>query len=328
MFKRFTDRALKVMSLARKNAQRFHHDFIGTEHILLALIGEDGGVALQVLANLELETSAIQSQLEKRIQAVPASSTTASKLPFTPRANKALEFAKDEADGLRHDRIDTEHLLLGLVREGEGVAARVLLDLGLNLEEAREEVVHLVGGETWWRKKATGVPSTEAELLARAGEESLSAGHGFVGTGHLLLALLSDGEGSARRILEDLGVDAGRIRGEKLKLARYDLEALPEKKLLYSPLLTDVLERSLRLALFLGQESFDSRHLLLALVADEHSYEARVLVQLGLDIGEARRLACAVLNLDPEKARRVLLGKETGEANEGVIKKLLRKLTL
>src|SRR6185503_12660325 len=148
MFKRFTDPALKVMSLARKNAQRFRHDFIGTEHILLALIGGDGGVALQVLANLELESSAVQSQLEKKLQAVPPSSATPSKLPFTPRANKALELAKDEADGLRHDRIDTEHLLLGLVREGEGVAARVLLDLGLNLEEAREEVVHLVGGET------------------------------------------------------------------------------------------------------------------------------------------------------------------------------------
>jgi len=326
-FDRFTDRALKVMALARKNAQSFDHDFIGTEHILLALVGEEGGVALEVLDNLGLAIGAIRSEIEKNLRTRPPSPVAAGKIPFTPRANKVLELAREEAEGLRHDRIDTEHLLLGLVRENDGVAARVLLDLGLKLEEAREEVIHLVGGENWWRKKAAGAVSTEADLLAGAGEESLRAGHGFVGTGHLLLALLADGDGNARRILEELGVDAGKIRGEREKLARYDLEALTEKKLLYSPLLTDVLERSLRLALFLGQESFDSRHLLLALVAEEHSYEARVLVQLGLDIGEARRLVCAVLNVDPEKARRVLSGKETGEANEGVIRKLLRKLT-
>jgi ATP-dependent Clp protease ATP-binding subunit ClpA len=325
MFDRFTDRARVVMALARKEAQRFNHDFIGTEHILLGLIGEGRGVAAHVLKNLGVEIDQIRREIEKNVQSGPPV-VTMGQLPFTPRAKKVLELSMEEANELGHNYLGTEHLLLGLLRENDGVAARVLLDLGLKLEEVRNEVLDLLGAESGNARRVAALPGIESELMARAGEEALRAGHGFVGTGHLLLALLADDGGNAEGILEDLGAGAERVRGEKEKLARYELDALPGKRLVFSPLLTGVLQRARRLARFLGQESFDSRHLLLALVAEGDSYVARILVQLGLDVEEARRRACAALDIDPEKARRVLLGTETPEAIGGLIRRLLRRL--
>src|SRR5262245_17438172 len=146
MFDRFTDRARKVMALARKEAQRFNHDFIGTEHILLGLIQEGSGVAANVLKNLGVEINKIRSEIEKNVQSGP-SMVTMGQLPFTPRAKKVLELSMEEANELGHNYIGTEHLLLGLLRENDGVAAQVLLDLGLKLEEVRNEVLELLGAE-------------------------------------------------------------------------------------------------------------------------------------------------------------------------------------
>ncbi|NOZ20771.1 MAG: ATP-dependent Clp protease ATP-binding subunit [Planctomycetes bacterium] len=146
MFDRFTDRARKVMSYAKEEAQRFNHDYIGTEHVLLGLLKEGSGVAANVLRNLDVDINKIRFEVEKM---VASGSDVAKKgnLPFTPRAKKVLELALEEAKGLGHNYIGTEHILLGLLRENEGVAARVLLNLGLKLEEVREEVLSLLGAE-------------------------------------------------------------------------------------------------------------------------------------------------------------------------------------
>jgi ATP-dependent Clp protease ATP-binding subunit ClpC len=144
MFDRFTDRARKVMQLARSEAMRFNHEYIGTEHILLGLIQEGSGVAANVLKNLGLDLAKIRHEVEKTVQAGQPSAVTG-QLPFTPRAKKVLEFAVDEATALGHNYIGTEHLLLGLLRETGGKAAQVLLNLGVRLEEAREEVLELLG---------------------------------------------------------------------------------------------------------------------------------------------------------------------------------------
>ncbi len=146
MFDRFTDRARKVMALARKEAQRFNHDFIGTEHILLGLIQEGSGVAANVLKNLGVEINRIRSEIEKNVQSGP-SMVTMGQLPFTPRAKKVLELSMEEANELGHNYIGTEHLLLGLIRENDGVAAQVLLDLNLKLEDVRGEVLELLGAD-------------------------------------------------------------------------------------------------------------------------------------------------------------------------------------
>jgi ATP-dependent Clp protease ATP-binding subunit ClpA len=146
MYERFTDRARKVMQLANQEAQRFNHEYIGTEHILLGLVREGCGVAGNVLKNLAINLHRVRQEIEKIVQTGPNSEwATEYKLPLTPRAKKVIEFAMEEARGLNHNYLGTEHLLLGLLRAQEGVAAQVLMNLGLTLNSVRGEVMNLLG---------------------------------------------------------------------------------------------------------------------------------------------------------------------------------------
>src|SRR6187401_1139322 len=144
MYERFTDRARKVMQLANQEAQRFNHEYIGTEHILLGLVKEGSGVAANVLKNLEIDLRKIRLEVERIVQHGP-DMVTMGKLPQTPRAKKVIEYSIEEARNLGHNYVGTEQLLLGLLREQEGVAAQVLMNLGLKLEDVREEVLNLLG---------------------------------------------------------------------------------------------------------------------------------------------------------------------------------------
>jgi len=144
MFERFTDRARKVMALANQEAQRFNHEFIGTEHILLGLVKEGSGVGATVLKNLDVDIKKLRLEIEKLVKSGP-DMVTMGKLPQTPRAKKVIENAIEEARSLNHNYVGTEHILLGLLRESEGIAAQVLLSLGLKLEGVRQEVLNLLG---------------------------------------------------------------------------------------------------------------------------------------------------------------------------------------
>src|SRR6201989_2578889 len=144
MFERFTDRARKVMALANQEAQRFNHEYIGTEHILLGLVKEGSGVGANVLKNLDVDLRKVRLEVEKLVKSGP-DMVTMGKLPQTPRAKKAIEYGIEEGRNLNHNYVGTEHLLLGLLREHDGVAAQVLMNLGLKLEEVREEVLNLLG---------------------------------------------------------------------------------------------------------------------------------------------------------------------------------------
>src|SRR5262245_56807074 len=144
MYERFTDRARKVMQLANQEAQRLNHEYIGTEHILLGLVKEGSGVAANVLKNLDVDLRKIRLEVEKLVQSSPEVGTPG-KLPQTPRAKKVIESSIEEAWNLNHNYVGTEHLLLGLLREQEGVAAQVLMNLGMRLEDVREEVLNLLG---------------------------------------------------------------------------------------------------------------------------------------------------------------------------------------
>jgi ATP-dependent Clp protease ATP-binding subunit ClpC len=144
MFNRFTERARKVIILAKEEAKRFNHDYIGTEHILLGLIREGEGVAAAVLKNLGLNLEKIRIEIEKMVQPGP-NTVISGDIPFTPQAKKTIELAMDEATSLGHNYIGTEHLLLGLIREGEGIAAQVLLNLGMDLNKVRMAVMDLLG---------------------------------------------------------------------------------------------------------------------------------------------------------------------------------------
>ena len=147
MFDRFTDRAKKVMNLARQEAQRFNHEYLGTEHVLLGLVQEGSGVAANVLKNMNVDLDKIRMEVEKIVKTGP-SMVTMGQLPFTPRAKKVLELSMEEAGNLGHNYIGTEHLLLGLIKENEGIAAQVLLNLGVKLEDVREEVLDFLGADT------------------------------------------------------------------------------------------------------------------------------------------------------------------------------------
>src|SRR6266498_3092123 len=164
MYERFTDRARKVMQLANQEAQRFNHEYIGTEHILLGLVKEGSGVAANVLKNLDIDLRKIRLEVEKLVQSGP-DMVTLGKLPQTPRAKKVIEYSIEEARNLNHNYVGTEHLLLGLLREQEGVAAQVLMNLGLKLEEVREEVLNLLGA---------GVESEEPQATEKQGTKGKS----------------------------------------------------------------------------------------------------------------------------------------------------------
>ena len=146
MFNRFTERARKVIILAKEEAKRFNHDYIGTEHILLGLVREGEGVAATVLERMGVSLENIRLEIEKLVQPGPATQIIGD-LPFTPRAKKALELAAEEARSLGHNYIGTEHLLLGLIREEEGVASQVLLNLNLDLSTVRNKVMEVLGSE-------------------------------------------------------------------------------------------------------------------------------------------------------------------------------------
>ena len=140
MFKRFTERARKTMALAHQEAQRFNHEYVGTEHILLGLVKEDSGVGATVLNNLDVDINKLRLEVEKLVKSGP-DMVTMGKLPQTPRAKKVIEYAMEEARSLNHNYVGTEHILLGLLREHEGIGATVLMNCGLKLEDVRQEVL-------------------------------------------------------------------------------------------------------------------------------------------------------------------------------------------
>jgi ATP-dependent Clp protease ATP-binding subunit ClpC len=143
----FTERVRKVLAMAREEAARLHHEYVGTEHILLGLIREGEGVAAAVLQNMSVDLDEVQQKIEDTVKKGKAQQTTGPDLPYTSRAKKVLELAMSEARELNHSYVGTEHLLLGLLREEKGIAAQVLTDAGVNLEAARTETLRLLGTE-------------------------------------------------------------------------------------------------------------------------------------------------------------------------------------
>src|SRR5437899_1810947 len=184
MFERFTDRARKVMALANQEAQRFNHEYIGTEHILLGLVKEGSGVGANVLKNLDGDLRKVRLEVKKLVKSGP-DMVTMGKLPQTPRAKKVIEYAIEEARNLNHNYVGTEHLLLGLLREHDGVAAQVLMNLGLKLEEVREEVLNLLGAR---------VESEEPQTQEKQGSKGKSKTPALDSFGRDLTELAKEGQ--------------------------------------------------------------------------------------------------------------------------------------
>ena len=178
MFERFTEKAIKVIMLAQEEARRLGHNFVGTEQILLGLIGEGTGVAAKVLKSMGVNLKDARIEVEKIIGR--GSGFVAVEIPFTPRAKRVLELSLEEARQLGHNYIGTEHLLLGLIREGEGVAARVLENLGVDLSKVRTQVIRMLGetaevtaGGGQGRTKTPTLDEFGSNLTTMAGEGKL-----------------------------------------------------------------------------------------------------------------------------------------------------------
>ena len=165
VFERFTDRARRAVVLAQEESRRLDHNYIGTEHLLLGVLAEDESVGARVLTGLGVSLDAARAEVEEIIGR--GDTPAAGHVPFTPRAKKVLEMALREALTLGHNYIGTEHILLGLIREGEGVAAQVLVKLGAALGPAREGVVALLAGdEGLGGRRSGGGESAETVVLS------------------------------------------------------------------------------------------------------------------------------------------------------------------
>ncbi len=232
MFERFTNRARHVVVLAQEEARRLDHNYIGTEHILLGLFGEPDEIPGRILAAVGMSLESTRDE----VTAIVGTGTTSppGHIPFTPRAKKTLELALREALQLRHNYIGTEHILLGLIREGHGVAAQVLKEHA-DLTQIRRQVLELVPpgsaevsrGRRWLRRSAAAGPDEPGDLATPAEQAVLNAtpaadntlseaarlaGSQPVGSHHLLLAALTDSETTAARALAALGVDLDRAQ--------------------------------------------------------------------------------------------------------------------
>jgi ATP-dependent Clp protease ATP-binding subunit ClpC len=170
MHDRFTERVRKVMYLAREEAGRLQHDYIGTEHLLLGIVREGEGIAANVLGNLGLDLDQIRQAVESMVSG-SGGTLTIGEIPFTPRAKRVLELAVEEARLLGHNYVGTEHLLLGLIREGEGVAARVLIDLGADKKRVREETLKLLGGHPVGGAQTAAPQKSETPALDQFGRD-------------------------------------------------------------------------------------------------------------------------------------------------------------
>jgi ATP-dependent Clp protease ATP-binding subunit ClpA len=234
MFERFTERARQVVVLAQEEARMLKHNYIGTEHILLGLLREEEGLAARVLESLGVTVQRAREQVTRIVGS--GEEVTTGQIPFTPRAKKVLELSLREALGLGHNYIGTEHILLGLVRENEGVAARILLDFDANAKTIRDEVIGSLPGPG-------PDPGHEARLARQMIVSSWLGGLGGVltglaaeiqhelerapDTGDLLLALACASDTFAAQALRELGMNLDELTG---MIERLRAEALPAKK--------------------------------------------------------------------------------------------------
>src|SRR6201993_677111 len=163
----FTPRAQQVLALARKEADRFNHNFVGTEHLLLVLIKLGQGVAVNVLQKLGLDLDTVRMEVEKQVGTGPDQKMIGN-IPYTPRVKKVLALAAKEAKALNHTYVGTEHILLGLLREGDGVAARVLKNLDVDIEQTRQEILKELDPNFAAQEEGAGEPTSKKDVKTPA----------------------------------------------------------------------------------------------------------------------------------------------------------------
>ena len=323
MFERFTERSRKVVVLAQDEARRLRHDYIGTEHLLLGLIREKEGVAAQALNAAGVTLDGVR----ERVEAIMGygGEPTGAQAPFAQGAKNALEASLQEAMGLGHNYIGTEHLLLGLVRGPEDLAAKMISDLGADPERLRQAVLSRLGkgsgpgprgdlGPLGWAREALQrsfgrYPRTEdrasfekfteraRKVVVLAQDEARHFNHNYIGTEHLLLGLIREEEGIAARALGEFGVHLDEAREQVESIVGHGEEAL-SPHLPFTPRTNKVLQLALRESLQLDHDYVGTEHVLLGLVRESEGVAARVLSNLDVDPDAVRR---EVVRLLPDR---------------------------
>jgi ATP-dependent Clp protease ATP-binding subunit ClpA len=311
-FDKFTERARQVLSLAQEEAQRFNHNYIGTEHLLLGLVREGDSTAAKVLSNLGVELNKVRGAVEFIIGR--GDRIVLGEIGLTPRSKKVIELAVDEARRLNHRYIGTEHLLLGLVREGEGVAAGVLGSLGVTLEKARAQTLKVLVQDGGGSRAAS--PTAEArdqdrydgftegarKAMSLAHEEANRLRHNYIGTEHLLLGLIHQGDGVAANVLRSVGIELENARravesiigvGDRVVLG--DVGLTPRSK--------KVIELAADEARLLNHHDIGTEHLLLGIVREGEGIACGVLESLGVTLEKVRTETLQVLNQESKSAR-------------------------
>jgi hypothetical protein len=307
-FERFTDQARRAMVLADGEARMLNHHYIGTEHILLGLIHEGEGVAAKAFESLGISLEAVRQQVEEIIgqgqQAPPGH------IPFTPRAKKVLELSLREALQLGRNFIRTEHILLGLIREGEGVAAWVLVRLGADLNSVRQQVIQLLhsnqskdqGPESAPRASRFERLTDQARrVVILAQQEARTRNHNYVGTEHILLGLIHEGESVAAKALESLGISLEAVRQQVDEIIGQGQQPAPPGLIPFTLRTKNVLELSPGEALQLGHNYIGTEHILLGLIREGGGVAAQVLVRLGADLNSVRQQVIQLLHNDQSK---------------------------
>ncbi len=299
MFEKFTDRARKVMALANQEAQRFNHEYIGTEHILLGLVKEGCGVGALVLKDAGIDLRSVRLEVEKLIR-TGSDRALLGKLPQTPLAKKVIEYAIEESRNLGHNYVGTEHVLLGLLREKDGVAAQVFANLNLNPEEARQEVLKKLEGGVSESGGINGLTDRARKVIALANQSAQLFNHEYLGTEHILLGLVREGSGVGAVVLKNLDIDLQKVREGVEKVVRKGPDMVTVGKVSLTPQAKTVIEHAVEESRTLGHNYAGTEHLLLGLLREKVGVAARVLVNLGMTEERAR---AEILKLSPGESR-------------------------
>lgn len=301
MFDRFTDRARKVLKLARQEAERLNHDYIGTEHLLLGLAAEGSGVASNALYSLGADLMSVRIAVE-RIVSPGLARSTKEQYPFTPQAKSAIDCALEEASSLQQDYVGTEHLLLGLLRVEGGVTAEVFRFLQLKNDDIRHEVLTFLGVTT---AQTAEVPTSASiftgkwrpntfsdrahQALSHARDEALQLNYDFIGTEHLLLGLAAEAGGTAAAVLESLGVTPDRIRAE-IRRPSPHLPPPESPHLPFTPEAALAIQWAMRESQLASSQQVGTGHMLLGLLhGGENVMSSDILTKMGATSDLVRR---------------------------------------
>ena len=299
-FDRFNDSAKRVLALAQDEAIRFNHNYIGTEHILLGLVREDG-LASRLLHEAGVELEKVRKAVGFVIGRGDAP-TTPAEITMSPRTKKVIELAIDEARRLNHALVGSEHLLLGLLREGEGIASGVLESLGVSLEKMRGQLYAVLGqpapppAERAYPPGAFGwFSSNSKRLLALSQDEAVRMNHNYIGTEHLILGLgrLTEGgvvDETLKNIYAELGLALPQLREAVGKIVPRGSGATSPSEITLSPATKKAMDLAHEEMSTRKERELEPVHLLLGVVRQSESIGAAVLAQFGATADRVREV--------------------------------------